>query len=414
MKYKIKHLKSVLNNANIPTNTCKDKRDLAELLLRNRSKFNIKIPISTSSSSSSSNNSQQQQQPKRSSRSSANNSGSSNNFTNQNPFTNFMSNVQDFVNTNLNSVLNNSVPCPAPPPRPANNSSSSNRSYSSTSTSTNANGPNVTGGFLDVLGDQLPNFTQNIFNINSNTNNNNNNNNSSSYPNNSRSSSQPSNTQLNESYTDSQTSFSTNTANNSNSNPTFSTLNNPSTQPPQPSTTTTNNTTSAQQSNIDSETARKRRASLSDIKAESDIEGLSIRQIKEILATNFVEYKGCCERQELLDKLRRLYHSDKENKRIEAELNNAQSSSTSSSIPSNNSNSTTTTTTTSGVGSSSSGNGGASVNENDVCKICMESLIDCVLLDCGHMVACIKCGKKLAECPICRQNVVRVVRVFKS
>ena len=25
-------------------------------------------------------------------------------------------------------------------------------------------------------------------------------------------------------------------------------------------------------------------------------------------------------------------------------------------------------------------------DEADLCKICMESLIDCVLLDCGHMV----------------------------
>ena len=51
--------------------------------------------------------------------------------------------------------------------------------------------------------------------------------------------------------------------------------------------------------------------------------------------------------------------------------------------------------------------------EDDLCKICMDSLIDCVLLECAHMVSCTKCGKRLAECPICRQNVVRVVRVFK-
>ena len=54
------------------------------------------------------------------------------------------------------------------------------------------------------------------------------------------------------------------------------------------------------------------------------------------------------------------------------------------------------------------------VDEADLCKICMESVIDCVLLDCGHMVSCIKCGKRLAECPMCRQNIVRVIRVFKS
>lgn len=53
-------------------------------------------------------------------------------------------------------------------------------------------------------------------------------------------------------------------------------------------------------------------------------------------------------------------------------------------------------------------------NDNDLCKICMDRLIDCVLVECGHMCSCVKCGKLLSECPICRQYVVRVIRVFKS
>ncbi|KAL0162674.1 hypothetical protein M9458_042070, partial [Cirrhinus mrigala] len=35
--------------------------------------------------------------------------------------------------------------------------------------------------------------------------------------------------------------------------------------------------------------------------------------------------------------------------------------------------------------------------EENLCKICMDSPIDCVLLD--------KCGKRMNECPICRQYV---------
>lgn len=133
----------------------------------------------------------------------------------------------------------------------------------------------------------------------------------------------------------------------------------------------------------------KRRPSLSELKNEDAIEELSVKQLKELLALNFVEFKGCCERRELIEKARRLYRSHQENKMREQELNNQ--------------------------GSSAHGaTSDYSASENDVCKICMESLIDCVLLDCGHMVSCIKCGKQLAECPICRQNVVRVVRVFKS
>lgn len=51
----------------------------------------------------------------------------------------------------------------------------------------------------------------------------------------------------------------------------------------------------------------KRRASLTDISKAEDIEELSIRQLKEILRANFVDYKGCVERYELLDRVNRLY-----------------------------------------------------------------------------------------------------------
>ncbi|CAG9861879.1 unnamed protein product [Phyllotreta striolata] len=50
----------------------------------------------------------------------------------------------------------------------------------------------------------------------------------------------------------------------------------------------------------------------------------------------------------------------------------------------------------------------------ELCKLCMDAPLDCVLLECGHIATCIACGKKLAECPICRQYVVRVVRTFKA
>lgn len=63
------------------------------------------------------------------------------------------------------------------------------------------------------------------------------------------------------------------------------------------------------------------------------------------------------------------------------------------------------------------GSGGTSngkTPEDEVCKICMDAMVDCVLLECGHMVSCTECGKRLSECPICRQYVVRVVRTFRS
>uniref|UniRef100_A0A6G1R7J2 RING-type E3 ubiquitin transferase n=1 Tax=Hypotaenidia okinawae TaxID=2861861 RepID=A0A6G1R7J2_9GRUI len=50
-----------------------------------------------------------------------------------------------------------------------------------------------------------------------------------------------------------------------------------------------------------------RKASLSDLTSIGDINALSVRQLKEILARNFVNYKGCCEKWELLERVTSLY-----------------------------------------------------------------------------------------------------------
>uniref|UniRef100_A0A8C6YII7 Ring finger protein 34 n=1 Tax=Naja naja TaxID=35670 RepID=A0A8C6YII7_NAJNA len=125
--------------------------------------------------------------------------------------------------------------------------------------------------------------------------------------------------------------------------------------------------------------SRKRaRASLSDISSLDDVEGLTVRQLKEILACNFVNYSGCCEKWELVEKVSRLYRESQTNHRLQGEKPPLTD------------------------------------EDDNLCRICMDAVIDCVLLECGHMVACTKCGKRLSECPICRQFVVRAVHVFKS
>ncbi|KAM8822165.1 E3 ubiquitin-protein ligase rififylin [Synchiropus picturatus] len=118
--------------------------------------------------------------------------------------------------------------------------------------------------------------------------------------------------------------------------------------------------------------AAGRRASLSDLSCASDIEDLSVRQLKEILARNFVNYKGCCEKWELMERVSRLYQDQLDLR------------------------------------------GGSGEPEENLCRICMDSPIDCVLLECGHMITCTKCGKRMSECPICRQYVIRAVHVFRS
>ena len=54
--------------------------------------------------------------------------------------------------------------------------------------------------------------------------------------------------------------------------------------------------------------AEARTASLSDLSCVEDIEGLSVRQLKEILSHNFVNFMGCCEKWELMERVTRLYN----------------------------------------------------------------------------------------------------------
>lgn len=148
---------------------------------------------------------------------------------------------------------------------------------------------------------------------------------------------------------------------------------------------------------------RRARASLSDLAREEDIEALTVRQLKEILARNFVNFSGCCEKWELVERVHRLYR--------ENQINRISMENVSSSI------------TAVVAYPPLKCDGGAAdavavaplggVDEN-LCRICMDAVIDCVLLECGHMVTCTKCGKRMNECPICRQYVVRAVHVFKS
>ncbi|XP_066500595.1 E3 ubiquitin-protein ligase RNF34a isoform X2 [Hoplias malabaricus] len=132
---------------------------------------------------------------------------------------------------------------------------------------------------------------------------------------------------------------------------------------------------------------RPARASLSDLETVEDVEQLSVRQLKEILARNFVSFSGCCEKWELVERVRRLY---RENQHNQQSVENVAS-----------------------AGSTDGGRTQLGSDEN-LCRICMDAAIDCVLLECGHMVTCTKCGKRMNECPICRQYVIRAVHVFKS
>ncbi|XP_037948004.1 suppressor of Mek1 [Teleopsis dalmanni] len=117
---------------------------------------------------------------------------------------------------------------------------------------------------------------------------------------------------------------------------------------------------------------RSRFINLEEYGTLKDLECLSVKQLKEVLMLHRVDYKGCCEKQELLERVERLWKNLKSSPAVEK-------------LPT-----------------------------DELCKICMDAPIECVILECGHMATCTNCGKVLSECPICRQYIVRVVRFFRA
>jgi hypothetical protein len=47
------------------------------------------------------------------------------------------------------------------------------------------------------------------------------------------------------------------------------------------------------------------------------------------------------------------------------------------------------------------------------CCICMNAQSDSVLYRCGHVCACLPCAKEMKQCPICREEVTDVIKIWK-
>jgi hypothetical protein len=328
MKHKTKHLRLYLQAKGIATNTCKEKQELAELIIRHNIRNNGTQPPPQ----------QHQHQPR--------------NFNDK--INEFMNGVHNFVNYAASSS-NNSSP-----------TRRNSRTTTTTTTTVNEDNQPQTASFttnvndlLNFIGESIPPVIQQTINNNRFTFNNVFNNSS---PN--------------------QTTTTT-TSNGNDHNDDYISDDNDSNQQATP---TPQQQQQNRASNIEEPTGSrniKRRASVSELTNEEDIDNLTVRQMKEILTSNFVDYKGVCERNELIERVKTLFKSHTLNKRLTEELNKNE-------------------------------DGGSKLSEDDLCKICMDSVVDCVLLDCGHMISCTKCGKRLAECPMCRKNIIKVVRVFKS
>ena len=135
-----------------------------------------------------------------------------------------------------------------------------------------------------------------------------------------------------------------------------------------------------------SQPTKKEFPDIVDIQSAEELSTLSVKQLKFILRNNFVNYQGILEKKELINRVETLYFQNK--KDMDSIKVEVEETGTSETI-------------------------GMPKDEN-LCKICWDQPVNCVFLECSHMVTCIDCGKLIHECPVCRQNIVRKVRVFKS
>jgi hypothetical protein len=47
-----------------------------------------------------------------------------------------------------------------------------------------------------------------------------------------------------------------------------------------------------------------------------------------------------------------------------------------------------------------------------MCRICWEENAEAAFYDCGHVVACINCARRVESCPVCRKRVLSAIKLF--
>ncbi|KAG0299807.1 hypothetical protein BGZ98_009755, partial [Dissophora globulifera] len=124
---------------------------------------------------------------------------------------------------------------------------------------------------------------------------------------------------------------------------------------------------------------------------------LSVKVIKALLDSNCVTYAGILEKSDLEKRLQELI----DNTKLQQEKTKNEAAAASA---------------PSGSESPSAAAGGDM--EENVCKICFDGPLNCVMLNCGHLSTCLDCGKQIMEadrtCPICREYIVKLLQVFRA
>ncbi|CAE1323948.1 BIRC7_8 [Acanthosepion pharaonis] len=54
------------------------------------------------------------------------------------------------------------------------------------------------------------------------------------------------------------------------------------------------------------------------------------------------------------------------------------------------------------------------LKEQKTCKICLDNDLSIVFLPCGHFVSCATCAPSLKNCPLCRSQIMGLVRTYMS
>ncbi|KAF9356880.1 RING finger protein 34 [Mortierella sp. AD094] len=133
--------------------------------------------------------------------------------------------------------------------------------------------------------------------------------------------------------------------------------------------------------------------------SKTDPSTLPIKTIKAILDHSCVTYVGIVEKRDLVARLQKLI----DNTRAEQEKLQEQEEASKSKSPTE---------------STKEPPGGGGNEDDNLCKICCDAALNCVMLNCNHMSTCMDCGKLIMEgsrmCPICREYVVRLLHVFRA
>ncbi|GJJ73455.1 E3 ubiquitin-protein ligase RNF34 [Entomortierella parvispora] len=146
------------------------------------------------------------------------------------------------------------------------------------------------------------------------------------------------------------------------------------------------------------------------ISLDVDTSTLSVKVLKSLLDTNCVSYIGVVEKTDLVGRLKQLISETKAEQAAQKMKEDSEAAAAAAAAARGGEKSPT---------SSAHGMDSQSMNGDDnLCKICLDASLNCVMLNCNHMSTCMDCGKKIMDgprtCPICREYIVKLLHVFRA